>query len=63
MPTSQVVLVCLLHNALNCRRIWHNNVRSFLSTEKYEALNAFLYLTGIHWYVISLSETWLNSDN
>ena len=43
--------------------VLHLNIRSLLSTEKYEALNTFLYMTGIQWDVICISETWLNSDS
>ena len=42
--------------------ILHINVRSLLSTEKYESLITFLHLTGIQWDIVCLSETWLNSD-
>ena len=40
--------------------VLHLNVRSLLNTEKFEALTTFLYLTGIQWDIICISETWLN---
>ena len=42
--------------------ILHLNVRSILNNEKFDAFKTFLHLTGIHWDVVCVSESWLNSD-
>ena len=41
--------------------ILHMNARSLINNDKFEAIQTFLYQTGINWDFICISETWLSS--